>query len=126
MSHGKPIVTTIAGPQELAELQAVAAEDRHVVIGATHVARKDGRIVGYASVGGILLLNCWADSRRLRPRESFELLWIVERIAAERGAKEVCLPCSPASPFLPFIGKLGYARLGEATYNIKALKGAGR
>lgn len=117
-----PLVTLMQ-PEELADLTRAAAADGHVVVAPTHLARKDGEIVGYASIGGIMLINTWAHSRKLVARESFGLLFEVERIAAAMGAKEICLPCSADSPFARYIHKLGYAQLGMASYNIKALSG---
>lgn len=113
--------------QDLEALRAVAAADDHQVVAPTHVAvrrQPDGTetIVGYASIGAIMLVNCWVDSRQVRARESASLLNVVENIAAEKGAQAIALPVAEQSPFYPHIERLGYTPLGWASYNVKVVQ----
>jgi hypothetical protein len=102
-------------------LAKAAAEDEHVVVAPTHVIEKDGKIVGYASLGMVTVLNTWVHSRHVTARDSVMLLREGEKLLAKTGAKVVCLPVAPNSPFLPFVEKLGYTRLGWAGYNLKQI-----
>jgi len=116
-----PWLRKISSKEEVAALAKVAAEDQHQIVGATHLAEKNGQIIGYASIGAITMLNVWADSKNVHARESAYLLNLAECTAAAMGLRTICLPCAAESPFLPYIDKLGYHRLGSATFNLKQL-----
>lgn len=105
-------------------LAAAAKEDAHSVVGATHVITKRGQIVGYASIGSILMLNTWVHSKKVDARDSLEMLNMCENVAAALGQKTICLPVDLKSPFYPHVERLGYTRLGNASFNLKHLKGA--
>ncbi len=112
--------------EDLVALRQAAAEDEHRVVAPTHVIVRGERIVGYASIGAMCLVNCWVDSRTVVARESVECLREIERLAFGTGAEAICLPCAVESPFMNYMGKLGYTRLGLSTYNVKLAPGNGR
>lgn len=109
---------------ELPALERAAAADAHRVIAATHLVEKDGAIVGYASVGSVLMLNTWVARGRVTARESFALLRECELKLAAQGAEYICLPVGMDSPFRPLVAGLGYTPLGESGYNLKHVKSA--
>lgn len=116
-----PQVRPIADVRELEALAAAAKADDHDVLFPTHIARKDGEIVGYASIGALALVNVWAHSQRLRARESLTLLNLVENVAHALGQRTVCMPCAEQSPFRPLLPGLGYKNLGSASFHVKGI-----
>jgi len=114
-------VRRIESQQELLELHAAAAEDNHVVVAATHVVEKAGEIIGYGSIGSVMMLNVWIHSQKGRARDSLTCLREAERLATEQGQTLICMPCAQNSPFIPHIRKLGYTPLGWSSFNLKRL-----
>lgn len=115
-----PIVRPVMCQADLDNLQLAAAADNHRVIGATHLAERDGKIVGYA---GILpqaaLINVWVDSRQVHARDSIYLLNMVENLALATGARRLVMPCALESPFYNYMPKFGYRCLGQSSVNVK-------
>lgn len=120
----------------LRALTEAAAADEHRVIGATHLITRErpGRgieIVGYAGIGGAVLVTAWVDSRKVRARESLGLLSVVESLAGNvvvdvpgqgrQPARMMVQPCAQGSPFRPLMGELGYELLGNAEWCLKVL-----
>lgn len=116
-----PQVRAIRTEAELAAVRAAAAADAHGVVAATHLVTKGGEVVGYGSIGGLMLLNVWVATGQVRARESAYLLNLAENIARDRGAKGICVPCSPASPFSGYMAGMGYTELGLAKWHVKGL-----
>lgn len=114
-----PRLKPISSREELEALERAAAADNHSVLAPTHLVVRGGDIVGYASIGGIPILNVWVDSQRVKARESAYLLNAAENVAAATGVRRILLPCSQESPFHPLIEKLGYTRLGVTSLNVK-------
>jgi hypothetical protein len=108
-------------PAELETLIAVAAEDGHSVVGATHLLTKNGKITGYASLGGIPLMNVWLDSKQMGALDSMLLLRDAEAILADRGHHQYLMPCTVESPFNPHMERLGFKRLGPTMMHLKKL-----
>lgn len=93
--------------QDLPELHKNAAEDNHAgVYLPTHVSVKDGRIVGYLSVGVVPMILTWQDTKRVTPLDSIRLLSKVEGITDQY--KHICFPCDPESPYNRLLPKAGY------------------
>ena len=109
-------------PVRLPDLERAAAADAHRVIAATHLVEKHGEIVGYASVGSVMVLNTWVARGKVTARESFTLLRECEAKLQAMGAEYICLPVSVDSPFRPLVAGLGYTHLGESGYNLKFVK----
>jgi len=112
-------IEPIAGPDELRDLLLAAASDNHVVIGASHVIRKDGELVGYASIGSVPMVNVWLDSKRVKALDSLRLLRAGEVLARDLGVRQYLMPCAHTSPFFPHMERLGFKRLGFTSLNWK-------
>jgi hypothetical protein len=107
----------------LKELQRAAADDKHNVIVPTHIAEKDGRVIGYASIGALPLVNVWLDSKAGKPRDTLNLLNQVENEAYRQGHRTICMPCWNGSPLRPFMEtQFGYKHLMESGYYVKKLR----
>jgi len=119
--NGFPLLRRLRSTQDLLRVEEAAARDSHRVVGATHLIEKDGLVVGYASLGGVPLVNVWLDSQRVSPRESVSLLNLGENLLAAQGSAAVLMPCAEQSPFSPLMGRLGYERLGPTTLYMKGL-----
>lgn len=111
-------VTSVA---ELEELKERAAEDQHRVVLATHLVRKDGKIVGYGSIAPAPIVNVWLDSKRVEAIESARLLRRLTDGLSFSGARHVLMPCADSSPFYPVMEKLGFERLGPTVLHVKGL-----
>jgi hypothetical protein len=110
--------------EEFAALRAAAAADNHVVVDPTHVLKRgrgaSAEMVGYAGIQHLACLHVWVDSRRVRARESLELLNLGENLAAGlTGQRKLLVPCSAESPFRPLLPRLGYQFLGESGFFVK-------
>lgn len=106
--------------EELTRLSEAAAADNHTVLAATHLVIKEGAIVGYASLGGIPIMNVWVDSKQVRAVDTLSMMAAAEAVLAERW-QAVVVPCMPTSPLKPYMAKLGYAEIGESVLHLKKL-----
>ena len=109
-------------PGELETLIAKAGRDNHTVIDPTHVALKDGQIVGYCSLSHrVSLVNLWLSSTEAGAIDSLTGLTAVESLCAEHGSAGIVMPCSENSPFYKKMGKLGFRTLGTSSVNVKGI-----
>lgn len=118
----RAVLRPLANRDEYDALVKAAAADDHMVVWPTHVALKDGEIVGYASLGQVALLNIWSSTEKMTARDSFTLLRTLENELAAAGFPAVCAPCATHSPFRPLMSRMGYRFLFESGYFIKALQ----
>ena len=109
---------------------AAAAADRHQLIAPTHVVVKDGRVIGYGSLGRVRLFFAWMDTKHATPRDSFAAWRLAEAEMADGAAAQhrptenlICMPCEAGSPFAPYLKHKGYDILGTAQITLKNLKG---
>jgi hypothetical protein len=109
--------------RDLAQLKAEAKDDAHDVMAATHVVEQDGKIIGYASIGAIPMVNLWLSSKKQRPRDAMSLLNMVENAAANMGLQVICVPCGNISPFRKLMNRFGYNYLMESGFFTKKLRG---
>jgi hypothetical protein len=121
MINGFISLDRVRSPEELETLCAQAQEDNHGLFLPTHVLRKDGKMVGYFSVGhpGGVIVFAWLSTADVPARESFHLVNAVEDMVARTGAKYVCFPVPRQSPFHPLMESMGYKDGGEYTFWIK-------
>ncbi len=108
-------------PDDYAELVTNCMNDGHVVIAPTHVVVKDGRIVGYFSLGGIPLCLLWMDTKNATVMDSFVTAQTFENIARANGAQLICTPCVDKSPLLSYMERTGYAEQPGLTMFLKKL-----
>ena len=107
--------------EDFKELVALAKQDNHGVFFPTHPLRKDGKTVGYFSVGpkGPTYVFAWLSTKDIPARESFHLINAVEDMVARAGEKTICFPVPKESPFYPLMAHMGYRDGGEYTFYIK-------
>lgn len=103
--------------EQLRELVAAANQDRHPVIGPTHVAIKAGRVVGY--MGVIPSVQVWVDTHQVKALDSLRLLREAEAVLRRAGIRRYVMPCAEHSPFYPHMERLGFTRLGFTSLNLK-------
>jgi len=116
-----PEVRPLATAAELAELQAAAEKDKHVVLFPTHVVRKAGEIVGYGSICAAPVMFVWLDTQRVKSRESMMLLAVAENLARAKGVATLLMPCAESSPFSPLMTSMGYNEIGKTVMYAKKL-----
>lgn len=100
-------------PLDIPELQRLAAEDNHSVWAPTDIMVKNGKVVGYLSIGAIPFVTCWFDTHECLPRDSFQAINIGENIAERLGHKDILLAVDPNSPFVPVMQSMEYRPLGR-------------
>ena len=107
--------------EELPKLQQLAAEDGHHVVGPTHVAVKDGDIVGYFSMGSIPMILTWLSTKHVVASDSLKNLRQIEATATINGHPVICIPCATDSPFYQHMEKLGYIEAPMMRFFFKRL-----
>lgn len=101
----------------------LASEDKHPVFMPTHVAVRDGEIIGHISLGVIPLVLAHFSMAKMEAIDSFMVGNIIENMLSERGAKNVCMPISVNSPFHKGMTnpKLGWQNLATMDLFLKEL-----
>ncbi len=109
--------------EEFLELVAKAKEDSHGVFEPTLAVKKDGKLVGYFSIGqpGFVTVFAWLSTKEMAARESFHLINTVEGMASANGAKAICFPVPKDSPFHPLMKEMGFVSAGTYEYFVKEL-----
>jgi len=104
-------------------LVELAKADDHGVFLPTHPIVKDGKLVGYFSIGapGRPIVMAWLSTKELQARESLSLINRVENHVAMNGGRGVCFPVPKHSPFYPIMKSLGYANGGTYDFFVKDL-----
>lgn len=102
-------------------LKQAAAEDAHTVLKPTHVLEKDGKFVGYLSIGAVPVVFTWMDSKNIQARESVNTLAYVEDMLKAVGADCVCIPCWEHSPFYKYMESFGYQKTIQTTMFVKPI-----
>lgn len=127
-------IRPIASPAELEQLLVVAREDEHEPILPTHIFRKDGEIVGYASVCALVPLtfggqpkavqfHTWFHTQKLGPRDSFNLINSLENLMRCGSPAEFALvPVSAESPFNKVMPSMGYSAVMETRLWAKKIR----
>jgi hypothetical protein len=108
-------------PERLVELQANAAADNHKVVAPTHVAMKNGEVVGYLSHGAIPTVLVWFDTKKVSAGDSTQLIVKMEEIAMSKGYPAIAVPCSESSPYFPYMPKFGYHDLAQMHMFVRQL-----
>lgn len=113
----------IRSEAEFQELVELAKQDCHGVFIPTHPLRKNGKTVGYFSVGapGAVYVWAWLSTKDIPARESFHLVNSVEDMVARGNGKVVCFPVPKDSPFHPLMVPMGYKSGGIYEFFIKEL-----
>lgn len=106
--------------EDIKHLRDNALAENHDIFYPTHIAKKNGIIVGYFSIGtpGFPMVPCWFGNS-LSPRDSFSLVNSVENHVALSGAYGVGFPVPKDSPFYPLMESMGYRSVGEYTFFVK-------
>lgn len=112
-------ILRVAKPEDLEELQDAVAKDGHAVTMPTHVVEKDGKLVGFVSLGAIPMVLTWQSTKEVSARDSLCLLSVVENLLRLQGIQVWCMPCVEKSPYRPFMEKFGYTDYGSVNLFFK-------
>lgn len=99
----------------LQRLATAAAADQHGVLNPTHVMMKGDQIVGYLSIGGLPVVQCWFDSRHPHAADSIKMIEHGETVCRTQGIGSYAVACADTSPFSKHMERLGYTKLGTTT-----------
>lgn len=116
---GKMPVLRTHLPKDQKELERVANDDNHVVIRPSHVVWKEGQIAGCISMGALPLILPWLHTKLISPRDSVNMLNLVEGILRGTGHTEWCMPCVAHSPYFKYMEAFGYINCGLTTLFVK-------
>ena len=113
----------IKDAEEFNLLVELAKKDNHGAYVPTHVLWKGGNRLGYFSVGspGVPIIFAWLDQDKVSPRESFNLINLIENFVALSGAVAVSFPVPKSSPFHDLMPSMGYTDAGTYTFWVKNL-----
>lgn len=102
--------TRIVRPDEtlMPYVQAAAADDRHAVVGCSHVVMRGGQVIGYLSLATVPVLNVWMHSQKAKSRDTMAVANFVENTVAQLGHSSLLLPCNADSPYFKALPSLGY------------------
>lgn len=87
---------------DLRPLLTAAAADQHHVATPTHVLERDGKILGYGSIGKVMLISGWT-AEAVTDEDSRQCLEEMEAAARAAGAVAVAVACTADCRFLRVI-----------------------
>jgi hypothetical protein len=104
----------IAGPEDMARVQAAMAEDGgHNVPCVTHaLIGDDGEIWGAFSVVYAPALFLWMDTRKGTGLGSMRAMKLAKAEFRRLGHRRILLPVQTDSPFYPWVQSLGFVPIG--------------
>ena len=100
-------------------LMSIAKADSHDVICPTDLIVKNGKVVGYMSIGALPVVVGNFSTQHLRARDSFNLIHIAEQRVELNGASAVLFPIGLDSPFHSLFPEMGYRKLANVDLFIK-------
>lgn len=127
-------IRPITSQAELDEVVKAAAADKHTAIRPTHVFRKNGEVVGYASICQLVPLvpnpivqsvqwHVWFHTQKLGPRDSFTIINDLENfMACSTTASTALVPCDRNSPFDALMTAMGYSPIIDTRLWAKTLR----
>jgi len=121
LENQNPILVPIKAEDELKYLKQVAADDNHTVLYPTHLVKRAGAIIGYASVCKTPVVQWWAHSEKMKARDSLTIQTQLEAVLRNAGLSNYVMPCAENSPYFDKMEKLGYIKLGNQTLFFKDL-----
>ena len=107
------ITTEHVTQQSLPHLSERMLADDHSVVMPTHIFRKDGDIIGSASVGAAPLVWWWMDSKRAKALDSVRAIKKLENEYASNGIHRAFIMCDKGSNFFPTWNVLETIRCGK-------------
>ena len=87
--------------------------DDHSVVMPTHIIRKDGDIIGAASVGAAPLVWWCMDSKKAKALDSVRAIKKLENEYASNGIHRAFIMCDKGSNFFPNMERLGNKKMWE-------------
>lgn len=112
----KPITTP---EQLLAVAEAARADDHSHLVGATHLAEKDGEIVGCFTIGPCV--HWWMHSEKCKARDSFHTMLSIETLLRNQGYQRAYILCAQSSPYFDHMDKFGCTDVGTSHIFMKEL-----
>ena len=116
------ITTEHVTQQSLPELSESMLADDHNVVMPTHIFRKDGDIIGSASVGAAPLVWWWMDSKRAKALDSVRAIKKLEGEYASHGIHRAFIMCDKGSNFFPNMERLGNKKMWEGVMYYRDFK----
>ena len=107
--------------ENIKPLVEAAAEDNVHVIRATNVLEREGRIIGYLSIGNMPSVHMWFSKQHATKRDYLTAVSFYEGALAQQGVQDFWLPVESTSGLFPFVEKLGYAKSNFDNVFVKQL-----
>jgi hypothetical protein len=120
MIESFPGLFPIRTVEDLRAVMTLANGEQHDAIAPTDAVKKDGKVVGYASLGGIPF-GIYHFSKEMTARESFAIINTAENLLQKSGAKAYITPIGKESTFHEIFQnpKLGYEFLATVDLFVK-------
>lgn len=104
------------------EVIRLAKADAHDVVCPTDLIIKNGKVVGYMSIGALPVIIGNFSTQYLRARDSFNLIHIAEQRVELNGAPAALFPIGLDSPFHSLFPEMGYRKLANVDLFVKEFK----
>lgn len=115
------VINPIRTAEEMEKLHAAAAADNHCPIYPTHVAVRQGEIVGCASVLAIPLVTVWSHSTKNNAKGTFDLVNHAQNLGhLAAGGRNIVTLCPATSAIYPFLAAFGFQKHVDTTMFIEA------
>ena len=121
LHHQMPVLRPLRNEEELKRLVKAAADDGHLVWGATFLVEKAGELVGYVGLDSVPTYQGWLHTQKIGPFESASVISQVENHVRMRNGRNLLLLLPETSPFCPVIHRFNYRHLANAQLHIKTL-----
>jgi hypothetical protein len=109
-----PSISRIKNAEELQVVLKAAADDNHGILLPTHVAKKNGEIIGAASLNMLPVMMVWSHSQKTKARDSIQLKLTCDALMEEiTNGKPYVILCNKDSPYSPMMKSLGYKPFWE-------------
>lgn len=105
----------------LDEAKPLVERDRGILMRATDIVIKEGKVIGYVSIGDIPSVHMWFDAEKAQPRDYLTTMSYFEGVLARSGVTAFWMPCESTSKLLPFVERLGYTKTNYENNFIKTL-----
>lgn len=116
-----PLIRPLRDAADLRALQEAAAQDNHLVLAPNFVIEKNGEIVGYTGLNTLPLCQGWLHTTRMRPRDSVIVFNHMENLARMQGLQSIGFLTPTNGSFAPLLARMGFQRLTDCKFGIKAL-----
>lgn len=103
-----PQFKKIDTPEERQAVVDAAVANNDNMVFPSHVAYKNGEIIGGYSLNVVPAVMCWTHSEKATARDSLQIKRCIDSVMSDRGNKIYMTACNSDSPYYQHMEKFGY------------------